>query len=501
MKNISEKNKNLFSTICTSVIGISLVFTIGYFTATKINESKKNNSNNTYTAKLDEIYSYMYNNWLYGGTKEDLQEYLCNLMINGLMDDNEDPYTFYTSTKEAQGLDTSGSGIYGFTSSNYSIKVGSINYGGKKIINLYDGTFKKAGFQVGDVLIAAKKANQSEYTYFQDYSPSSFSSICSPYDDKKETSVSFKYVRDNQIYELDAKLGDYSEVPVSVVSSSSSSKSLGLSISTFLGDSNSGYPASLLEKYIDQYLNEYGTIENLVLDCRDNGGGYIDQAYNMACLFLPKGSVVYQIGDKSGNITSTYKNNSDPKYDTSKVKNIKIILNGNSASATELFTKALKDNSRCTVYGSQSYGKGIGQSVISLQNGGVLRITTMKVYGPNGDSIHQIGITPDVKVDDFNIYATNLVNACFISEDNTYDSGYRLTYTQETNVIDSIKRIDSSITSNSYTDVVSTFQTRNGLNVNGVYDSYTLYMTYKYNLDEYYNGYNKLYNDVYNGII
>lgn len=502
MKKLTEKNKDLISTICTCVIGASLVFTLGYYTATRVNSSKQNTYYNTYTAKLDEIYSYMYNNWLYGGTKEDLQEYLCNLMINGLMDGDDDPYTFYTSTKEAQGLDTSGSGIYGFTSSIYSVKVGSTYYGGRKIISLYDGTFKKAGFKQGDVLIAAKKANENEYTYFQDYSPSSFSSISSPYDDKKETAVSFKYVRDNQIYELEAKLGDYSEIPVSVVSSSSSTKTLGLSVSTFLGDSNSGYPADLLEKYIDQYLNEFGgTIENLVLDCRDNGGGYIDQAYKMACLFLPKGSIVYQIGDKTGKITNTYTNTSNPKYDTSKVKNIKIILNGNSASATELFSKALRDNSRCTIYGSQSYGKGIGQSVINLQSGGVLRITTMKVYGPKGDSIHQIGITPDVKVEDFNAYATNLVSACYVNQDNKYDNGYRLTYSQENNVVDSIKRVDTDITSSTYTDVVSEFQTRNGLTVNGEYDSYTLYLTYKYNFDKYYDGYNKLYTDVYNGII
>ncbi len=495
---MKESTSKKISIACVGILCGTALFTAGYYTSYRINQNKYSS---TYTAKLDEIYYYMSNYWLYGGTKEDLQEYLSNLMIKGLMDDNGDPYTFYTSTQQEQGLDTSGSGKFGFTSCIYSVKVDSTYYGGRKILDLYDGTFKKAGFQSGDVLIAAKKANETRYTYFNDYSPNAISSLMTPYDDAKQTSISFKYVRDNKIYEAEASLGSYSEIPVSVVNEDATSKTLGLKVSTFLGDENSGYPAKLLEQYVSKYVDKYGNIENLVLDFTNNGGGYIDQAYNMANLFLPKGSIVYQIGDKSGKITSTYKNNSNPKFDETKVKNIKIILNGGSASATELFSKALKDNNRATIYGSQSYGKGIGQSVVSLQNGGVLRITTMKVYGPNGDSIHQIGITPDVVVDDFNKYSTSLVSNCYISTANSLESGYRLTYKEEENVVNSIKRIDNSITFSNYSDVVSNFQANNGLDLTSQYDSSTLYLTYKYNLDKYYQGFNNLFNDVFNGNI
>lgn len=491
-------NSKKVSIACVSVLSACVVFWAGYFTSTQIN---KNKSEDTYTAKLDEIYNYMSNYWLYGGEKEDLSEYLSNLMINGLMDGNGDPYTFYTSTKQEQGLDTSGSGKFGFTSCIYSVKLDSKYYGGRKILDLYDGSFKQAGFLSGDVLIAAKKANETEYTYFDNYSPNTISTLMTPYDQAKQTSISFKYVRDNKVYEKEAKLGSYSEIPVQLISEDESSKTLGLKVSTFLGDENSNYPATLVEKYVSKCVQTYGYIENLVLDCSSNGGGYIDQAYKMANLFLPKGSIVYQIGDKTGNITSTYKNSSNPKFDQTKVKNIKIILNGGSASATELFAKALKDNNRATIYGSQSYGKGIGQSVINLQNGGVLRITTMKVYGPKGDSIHQIGITPDVVVDDFNKYSTSLVSNCYISSSNSLESGYRLTYKEEENVVNSIKRIDSSITSTTYQEVVSQFQTNNGLNLTSQYDSSTLYLTYKYNLDKYYQGVEDLYNNVFNGSI
>jgi len=453
--------------ILGGVLGVS-----GY----KMNE----NNNSDISPLTKEIFNYLVDDWLYAGTIEDLQGQLNQFMIDGMLDNDGDPYTFYTSTYAGQGLNTSGSGIYGVRFANYSAEVtGDKTYGGLLVSQLYDGTLKEAGVQEGDVIIGIKHSIEDEYTLVETMTPDEAGDFTKPTKDGED--VYFEIVRNNSIVEFSCTTGDYKEVPASLENDEiiDGKRVVTVKVSTFLGDSVSGKPADMSEDIIDNCLTT-GEIDRLVFDMRSNGGGYTQQASELAGLFLPKGDLIYQMGDLDGNMTDTYYQTNEPKYN---FDDIRILLNGGSASATELFAKALKDNGIAEIYGSQSYGKGIAQSVINLENGGTLRITTGKVYGPDGTSIHGVGITPDVMTNDYDKYTASLVSTPY------QEDSYRLSYQQEQAVVSDLKLSGSDYSSvDSYTDGVSLFQTNESIAVSGEYDKETLYRIYYKLLKQYFSG-------------
>lgn len=131
--------------------------------------------------------------------------------------------------------------------------------------------------------------------------------------------------------------------------------------------------------------------ERLIIDLRDNPGGVVDEACAVADEFLPEGIIAYT-EDKNGNLENY---TSDEEFSDIPIV---IIINGNSASAAELFTGALKDYDRALVIGEKSFGKGIVQAVYSFTDGSGLSMTMAKYYTPNGVCIHEVGIEPDIEV-------------------------------------------------------------------------------------------------------
>ena len=138
-------------------------------------------------------------------------------------------------------------------------------------------------------------------------------------------------------------------------------------------------------------LREKGA-NRLIIDLRDNPGGVVDEACAVADKFLPEGIIAYT-EDKNGNRMDY---TSDAEYTDIPIV---IIINGNSASAAELFTGALKDYGRALVIGETSYGKGIVQAVYSFADGAGMSMTTAEYYTPNGICIHEKGIDPDIVVE------------------------------------------------------------------------------------------------------
>ena len=129
----------------------------------------------------------------------------------------------------------------------------------------------------------------------------------------------------------------------------------------------------------------------LIIDLRDNPGGDFDSVCKIADKILPKALITYT-EDKQGN-------RKDINSDAEEIDvPIVILINGGSASASEVLTGALKDNKKATVIGTKSYGKGIVQSVYSFTDGSGMSITTAKYYTPSGECIHGIGIEPDIEV-------------------------------------------------------------------------------------------------------
>jgi len=135
-------------------------------------------------------------------------------------------------------------------------------------------------------------------------------------------------------------------------------------------------------------------LSGLILDLRNNPGGLLDQAIAIADAFLADGLLVYTEGreDDSRMSFSARADGTEPAYP------MVVLINGGSASASEIVAGALQDHHRALILGSRSFGKGSVQTVIPLSNGTGLRLTTARYFTPNGISIQARGITPDVEV-------------------------------------------------------------------------------------------------------
>ncbi len=147
----------------------------------------------------------------------------------------------------------------------------------------------------------------------------------------------------------------------------------------------------------DQFDEALTALENqgakgIIVDLRDNPGGNLSTVVGMLDLLLPKGNYTYLV-DKAGN-REDYNGEQDAKYNFPMV----VLVNGNSASASELFTGAVRDYGVATVVGETTFGKGIVQQLFSLRDGTGIKVTMAKYYTPNGECIHKTGIAPDVEV-------------------------------------------------------------------------------------------------------
>ncbi|MFL2852644.1 MAG: S41 family peptidase [Candidatus Pelagibacter sp.] len=148
-------------------------------------------------------------------------------------------------------------------------------------------------------------------------------------------------------------------------------------------------------------------LKGYILDLRNNPGGLLTQAINITDFFLNDGEIVSTKGRKVSETRKFFAR----KGDEIKGKPIIVLINNGSASASEIFAGALKDHKRAIILGENSYGKGSVQSIIPLRNGGGIRLTISKYYLPSGNSISEVGVTPDIVVEetgqDFKINTKN----------------------------------------------------------------------------------------------
>lgn len=189
------------------------------------------------------------------------------------------------------------------------------------------------------------------------------------------------------------------------------------SVTSKMLDENIGYIAisQFIDKTDDDFKAEFDALKaegmtSLVLDLRNNPGGYVESAVAIASNFVESGKTVAYTLNKAGDRVDY-----TAEGDTTEIP-IAILINGNSASASELLTGCLKDYGLAYVIGEQSFGKGIVQSVYTFSNESVLSVTTDRYYTPNGVCIHGSGISPDEVIPiDEEKYAR--INSLTIDED------------------------------------------------------------------------------------
>ncbi|HEV7464106.1 MAG TPA: S41 family peptidase [Methyloceanibacter sp.] len=150
-----------------------------------------------------------------------------------------------------------------------------------------------------------------------------------------------------------------------------------------------------LQKAVDDLKKKIGPkLRGFVIDLRNNPGGLLDQAISVSDAFLDQGAIVLT---KGRNIEETQRSNARPG-DIAEGKKIVVLINGGSASASEIVAGALQDHHRATIVGTRSFGKGSVQTIIPLGSSGALRLTTARYYTPSGRSIQAKGIEPEVVV-------------------------------------------------------------------------------------------------------
>jgi len=148
-----------------------------------------------------------------------------------------------------------------------------------------------------------------------------------------------------------------------------------------------------LQDAINELLQE-NKLKGLILDLRNNPGGLLDSSVKVADLFLDEGIIVSTKGRLQDQNMEFSAHSGGPEYDFPIV----VLINGGTASASEIVAGALQDHKRALILGSQSFGKGSVQTIIPMNDGAGLRLTTARYYTPNGISIQATGITPDVLV-------------------------------------------------------------------------------------------------------
>ena len=292
----------------------------------------------------------------------------------GLLAGLKDPYSTYYTAEQYKELNTSNEGSY--------VGIGAVlqkdDTGGAKIIQLYEGgPGEQAGLKKGDVIKAVDGA---------DVTDKETSDIASMVRDSEKDSVMLTIQRENEEKTRDVKV-EIRDVEIQTVSHEMLSGDTGyIRISEFSEVTSEQYKKAFAD------LKDQG-MKKLVVDLRDNPGGLLTAVCGVLRQILPEGLIVYT-EDKNGKReeeTCDGKNKLDMP--------LAVLVNGNSASASEIFAGAVKDYGIGTIVGITTYGKGVVQTIQPLTDGSAVKITIAKYFTPKGNDINKKGITPDVEAE------------------------------------------------------------------------------------------------------
>lgn len=303
---------------------------------------------------------------------------LIRASINGMLSDL-DPHSSYMNPEQFQSMEVSTSGEFGGLGIQVVMEDGVI-----KVISPMDDTpAKLAGIKSGDKITHIDGEPIKGMTM-----PEALERMRGP----AGTEITVAIVRDNK-EPFDVTLKRAIIVVESVRWRTIDDDIAYLRISTFSRKTDGG-----LQKAMASMKKELGTdMKGVVIDLRSNPGGLLDQAVAVTDAFLERGEIV----STRGRLPKDSQRHNARSGDLADAKPIVILINGGSASASEIVAGALQDHGRATLVGTKSFGKGSVQTVIPLNNGadGALRLTTAKYYTPSGRSIHEVGIEPDILVE------------------------------------------------------------------------------------------------------
>lgn len=315
-----------------------------------------------------------YNNIISNYYEEVDHEKLLESGINGMLEYLDDDYSVYMDEEESKSFNEQVEGKY----TGIGVEIIQEANGDVYISRVFDNSpALRAGLQVGDVFI---KVDNDDV---KGKDASDISSLIKK-SDKKEIEIVVRRGKEEKKFTLTLK-----EVEIESVNSKifeKNGKKIGyLELTIFASNTYTQFERKLMEL-------EGKNIDSLVIDVRDNSGGYLSTVTDIASIFMNKSKIIYQL-DTKGVIEQVYsKSNASRDYD------IAVLINHNSASASEILAAALQESYGATIVGTNSFGKGTVQKAYQLESGATVKYTIQKWLTPNGNWINEKGVTPDVEV-------------------------------------------------------------------------------------------------------
>ncbi len=296
--------------------------------------------------------------------------------INGVLQ-SLDPYSAYMSPEVFNDMQTETSGKFG----GLGIEVG-MEHGVVKVISPIDNSpASRAGVKAGDYIVKINDIQVQGKSLTE-----AVEIMRGPVGSDIKITVRRRGVKKAIIFKITREI-----IKIESVKSKYIDKSVGyLRLTSF--NENSG---DQIKDKIKEF-NKKKDIKGYILDLRNNPGGLLSQAIKISDFFLENGEIVSTKGRKISENRRWFAK----KGDLTKGKTLIVLINEGSASASEIVAGALKDHKRAILVGENSYGKGSVQSIIPLKNKGAIRLTISKYYLPSGKSISEVGVTPDIEVEE-----------------------------------------------------------------------------------------------------
>lgn len=351
--------------------GIAITFLLGaLYAQTDTSATKKSSQKERIEAydKLTKIINTVENYYV---DEIDIKE-IIDKAIGGLLT-NLDAHSDYLTEKKFKDLQAQTEGEFGGLGITIGMKDGALTI----IAPLDDTPAQKAGLKSGDIIL--KINNESTLNM-------SIDDAVNLMRGKPKTSVELTIYRKNAPKPLDFKITrDIIQVKSVHTRKIENENFLYVRVNSF--DKN-------VTSSVKNALDKAGKLDGIILDLRNNPGGLLNQAVGLSELFIKNGVIVSQKG-KVKNENIEYKANGKAPYENLPIV---VLINGGTASASEIVSGALQDYKRALIIGENSFGKGSVQVVLPLDSTSAIKLTTAKYYLPSGRTIQAIGVTPDIIV-------------------------------------------------------------------------------------------------------
>jgi carboxyl-terminal processing protease len=303
---------------------------------------------------------------------------LVEAAINGMLS-SLDPHSSYMDAKSFREMQVQTKGEFGGLGIEVTQEDGLI----KVVTPIDDTPAAKAGVLSGDIITAIDDEQVQGMTLNQ---------AVDKMRGAVNTAVKLKIVRGPKKEAMDIKI-TRDVIKIQSVRSHIESGDIGyIRITQFSEQTYEGLKAAMA-KFHDAPGD--GNLKGYILDLRNNPGGLLDQSIEVVNAFVDRGEIV---STRGRNVEETQRYSARPGADLSHGKPMVVLINGGSASASEIVSGALQDHKRATLIGTRSFGKGSVQTIIPLGQNGALRLTTARYYTPSGRSIQAKGIDPDIQI-------------------------------------------------------------------------------------------------------